>query len=270
MASAEEALRAGRTKEALSLLEQEVRGDPSDAKKRIFLFQVLCILGQWQRALTQLNVAAEIDGSALLMAEIYRRALPCEALRAEIFAGKRAPLLFGEPAEWVGRMVEATRLVAESRFDEATQVRSAALELAPAIAGTIQNKSGEHRFEWIADSDGRLGPILEAVIQEKYFWIPLAHIRQIEFEVPEDLRDLVWSPAKFVWSNGGSAVGLVPTRYVGSESSDDPAIQMARKTEFDEPADGFLLGKGQRMFATDDGEYPILETRQISLDPGSS
>ena len=47
-------------------------------KLRVFLFQLLCVLGQWERALTQLNVAAELDAQALAMAQMYREALQCE------------------------------------------------------------------------------------------------------------------------------------------------------------------------------------------------
>src|SRR5271169_5697033 len=58
--SAEDQVRAGDPAQALQLLQDRVRAKPGDAKLRIFLFQLLCVLGQWQRALNQLNVAAEL------------------------------------------------------------------------------------------------------------------------------------------------------------------------------------------------------------------
>ncbi|MHC4229658.1 MAG: tetratricopeptide repeat protein [Planctomycetota bacterium] len=58
---AEELLRSGQLHEALAALESEVRADPANAKLRVFLFQLLCVLGDWERALTQLNTAAELD-----------------------------------------------------------------------------------------------------------------------------------------------------------------------------------------------------------------
>jgi type VI secretion system protein ImpE len=66
-------------------------------------------------------------------------------------------------------------------------------------------------------------------------------------------------------ANGTELVGLIPARYPGSESSKDAAICLARKTDWQEYAAGWFLGLGQRMFATDAGEYPLLETRQIVL-----
>jgi protein involved in temperature-dependent protein secretion len=98
---AEEALKAGDPDLALTELTERVKRSPADARLRIFLFQLLAVLGQWQRALTQLNVAGELDAGALAMVSTYRDALSCEALRAHVFSGERDPLVLGEPADWV-------------------------------------------------------------------------------------------------------------------------------------------------------------------------
>ena len=58
-AAAAEALKQGNTATALQLLQTEVRNRPAEAGLRVFLFQLLCVLGQWDRALNQLNVAAD-------------------------------------------------------------------------------------------------------------------------------------------------------------------------------------------------------------------
>jgi type VI secretion system protein ImpE len=89
--SAEELLRQGRLNDAFAALKEQVRKAPANAKLRVFLFQVLAVQGDWERALTQLNTAAEMDASTLAMAQMYREALSCEALRAEVFAGLRTP-----------------------------------------------------------------------------------------------------------------------------------------------------------------------------------
>jgi type VI secretion system protein ImpE len=261
---AEELLRAGRLEEALKTLQEQVRNDPSNAKLRVFMFQLLSVLGLWDKALTQLNVAAELDAGNLLMAQMCGAALNCEALREEIFAGRRAPLLFGEPAEWVGWVVQAAENAAVGNYKAAQSLRERAFDVAPAIGGTIDGQS----FEWIADGDTRLGPILEAIVEGRYYWVPFAAIRSVRIEAPSDLRDVVWAPAQFTWANGGETVGLIPTRYPGSQSSDDSGVRMARKTEWTELEGGLIMGLGQRMFVTDQGEYPLLGTRGITLHTG--
>ncbi len=47
-------------------------------------------MGQWDRALTQLDVAADLDAGALAMAQMYREAIRCERLRAEVFDGRKS------------------------------------------------------------------------------------------------------------------------------------------------------------------------------------
>ena len=37
-------------------------------------------------------------------------------------------------------------------------------------------------FAWIADADMRLGPICEAVINGRYYWLPFVHIARIVIE----------------------------------------------------------------------------------------
>ena len=73
-------------------------------------------------------------------------------------------------------------------------------------------------------------------------------------------------PVHFVWANGGDNVGLIPTRYAGSEKAADPLIRLARKTDWQELAPGLFAGQGQRMLATDAGEYSLMDVRQIRLE----
>ncbi|MCY2996113.1 MAG: type VI secretion system accessory protein TagJ [Planctomycetota bacterium] len=273
--SAQQTLRDGKLDEALAELQQEVRRDPSDAKLRVFLFQLLAVQGQWDRALTQLDVTGELDASTLVMVQAYREAIRCEMLRGEVFAGKRTPLIFGEPPSWVALLMESLRLSAQELYAQAGSLREQAFEQASATPGVIRcgvrgtdqladETAQEEPFAWIADADTRLGPVLEAIVNGRYYWIPFERIRQIDFDPPEDLRDVVWMPAHFVWTNGGEAVGLIPTRYPGSAEHASPEVRLARQTVWTEREGGACFGFGQRVLATEGGEYALLSLRQIA------
>jgi type VI secretion system protein ImpE len=264
MMSAEESLRDGDLEQALAQLQDRVRKNPGDAKPRIFLFQLLSVLGQWERALTQLNVAGELDAGALAMVQTYREALNCEVLRSEIFAGRRSPLIFGDPEEWIALMLEALRATAEGQHERAQEARDKAFETAPTTSGTLDGQP----FEWIADADPRLGPLLEAIVNGRYYWVPFHRLQAIHIDEPADLRDQVWLPATLTFANGGEAVALIPTRYPGSEVSAEPGIRLARLTDWQELAPGAYSGLGQRMFATDQGEYPLMDVREVILNTG--
>lgn len=258
---AEQSLKDGKLPETLAQLQEQVRKDPSNPKYRTFLFQLLAVLGQWDRALNQLNVVGDLDAGSLAMVQTYRQALRCEVLRADIFAGKRSPMVFGDPEQWLALLTEALRLTAQGQYTQAAELRERAFEQAPASAGRIDGQP----FQWLADADPRLGPVLEAIINGRYYWIPVHRVRSLAIEEPADLRDLVWLPAQFVWVNGGETVGLIPTRYPGSEASDDPLLRLARKTDWQEHEAGTWLGLGQRMLATDQDEYPLLNVRHVEL-----
>ncbi|CAN5907383.1 type VI secretion system accessory protein TagJ [soil metagenome] len=252
-------LAAGDPQAALAQLQAEVRANPADPKRRIFLFQLLCVLGQWPRALNQLDVASQMDAEALPMAQTYREAIACETLRTEVFAGRKVPLLFGEPETWVALLIEALLRDGQGDATDARRLRDEAFEQAPASAGRIDGEA----FEWIADADMRLGPVLEAVINGRYYWVPFNRLLRVEIEAPEDLRDMVWAPAHLVFENGGDAVALIPSRYPGSEATGDGLLALSRKTEWNEPLPGFFTGLGQRVFAASGGDKPLLDARLI-------
>jgi len=63
----EDWLRGGDPSTALSDVQDQVRKNPANAKLRIFLFQLLAIEGRWDRALTQLKVAGDLDAGSLAM-----------------------------------------------------------------------------------------------------------------------------------------------------------------------------------------------------------
>ncbi len=262
MDGAVEGLRGSDVSASLAQLQDQVRQNPADPKLRVFLSQLLAVTGEWERSLKQLDVLGELDAAALPMVQTYRAALSCEALRARVFAGAQTPLVFGEPERWVALLLESLRLLGEGARGRAEELRAEAFELAPATAGRIDGEA----FEWIADCDPRLGPVLETIVNGAYYWVPFERLREIRIEAPADLRDVVWTPVQLTWSNGGQAVGLVPSRYPGSESSENPQIQLSRRTEWIEDGSGGVVGLGQRMFATDAGEYAIMDVRLITLE----
>lgn len=241
--------------------QNSVRGDPANAKRRVMLFQLMVLSGQWDRALTQLYVIREMDGEAGDLVRTYREVIRCELFRKEVFAGVKTPLVLGEPQEWIAKLSEAVRLLGQGNVAEAAALRAAAFESAPAVAGSMNGEP----FQWIADADVRLGPVCEAMLNGKYYWIPFERLSHIEVEAPSDLRDLIWAPAKLTFQGGGEQVAFLPARYPGSELAEDDDVRLSRKTEWRDLGADTHVGLGQRMLATDVGETAILEARAIEL-----
>ena len=261
--NANELFKAGQLAGALTALQGEIRAKPEDPRLRIFLFQLNCVLGRWEKALQQLQTVASLNAETMMLATVFRSVIGCEMLRQEVFQGKRQPLIFGEPAEWVSQLVQAGQLTARGEFAAAAELRTQAFAAAPASSGHINGEP----FAWLADADTRLGPVLEVILDSKYYWIPFTRIREITLTPPEDVRDLVWLPARFTWINEGQVSGHIPARYAGSDQAADDALKLARKTIWkNEPGETYL-GLGQRILATDQNEYPLLACHTIKFDP---
>jgi type VI secretion system protein ImpE len=261
--TAEEHLKSGDLAATLDALQTQVRARASDPKLRIFLFQLLCVLGDWKRAITQLKLCGELDAMAVPMAQTYREGIICEVYREKVFSGDKEPLIFGEPQAWTALLVEALKLQAGGNTAAAAALRTQAFEAAPALGGELNGT----RFDWIADADMRLGPMLEVVVNGKYFWMPFSVISLLEAEPPEDLRDTVWTPVTITLQNGGNIVALIPTRYAGTASQDKDGLKLARATDWRDLGEDTFAGLGQRLLATDAGDTALMDLRSLKMDP---
>lgn len=257
---------AGDLAGCLAQLQDEVRRQPADGKLRVFLAQLAMVSGNWERALNQLAVAAELDAGALPMLHAYRAAIQCERLRIEVFSGARSPLVFGEPLPWIAWLLQALQLQVAGQVHQAGALRAEALNVAQPVAGTLNGAV----FEWFADADSRLGPVLEVLLNGAYYWVPYERIQRVVIEAPADARDLVWVPAQFTWANGGESMGLIPTRYPGSELSADDTIRLARKTEWVSLGSEQYAGLGQRVLTSDAEEVGLLEIRELTLQTAAA
>lgn len=262
----EECLKRGDLAGALAQLQDRVRASPASAADRVFLFQLLAVLGQWDRAQKQLAVAGELDASLIITVNAYTTAIAAEQVRASVFRGERAPMILGEPPPWIGPLVEATRLSASGHHVAAAELQSGAFDDSPSISGTLNGVP----FEWIADADMRLGPCLEVIQNGGYYWVPFERIRELRSEPPANLRDLVWLPTQIEWSTGGKSPVFIPTRYPGTEGSTDDAARLARITNWLEVAPDMTTGIGQRLIVTNCGEFGLCEIRELLLGSRSA
>lgn len=259
---AEALLRAGRLDEALQALSAHVRGHPADAASRVFLFQLLAAAGQWERAASQLQASRRMDASNAVLEAAYGAVLEAERVRAAVFAGERLPTAIGEPEPWLVLLLQAAKLSAQGLHAPAAPLRAQAFEQAPATRGRIDGAP----FAWLADADPRFGPCLEVLIDGGYGWAPFSRIRELRLEAPTMLCDTLWAPATVTWSNGGQTPAFVPARYPGSEAAADDLLRLGRRTDWSQCDAQTWTGCGQRMLATDTGEYPLLDIRRIEFD----
>jgi type VI secretion system protein ImpE len=231
--TAKELFQAGKLNEAIEALGVEVRNNPTDARRRTFLFELLCFKGDYDRAEKHLNVLADSTPDSRIGAVLYFSALHAERIRQDLFEKKDYPVTpsTGNPR-----------------------------------GGTLNGQP----FEMLEDADPRVGPRLELFAAGAYLWIPLEHIEGIELEPPKRLRDLLWAPALVrtgpAFKDKELGEVLLPVLAPFSWKHADDNVKLGRATDWAD-LDGLSVPSGQRIFSVDGEDIPILEIRKIEFTP---
>lgn len=261
MADADELLRAGDLNGARASLVDQVKRAPSDQGARLFLLQLQCLCGEWDKAQAQLRTLASLSPEAQMLAVTYNAAIDAERERAEAFAGRAPPALLVKSSSWAGDLAAALAADARGQAEDAEAKRSRAFETAPDTPGEIDGVA----FDYLADGDARFGPALEAIVAGRWGLVPFDSLESVKSEGPRDLRDLVWLPAQLAFKTGQSVNALLPTRYPGSESAEDAALRLARRTEWADAPWG-MRGVGQHEWTLSGGEdVGLLSLRTLTF-----
>lgn len=234
----------GKLNEAIQSLAAELRDNPTDAKRRTFLFELLCFAGEFERADKHLNLLADVSGEAKMGAVLYMSALHGERIRHKTF----------EERDYPSHAIDESKL----------------------RGGKVTFTNGESKdFEWMEDSDPRVGPRFELFAAGAYLWIGYEHIQEIEFQPPTKLRDLLWRPA-FIRTGPsfkGTELGevLLPALFPFSHKQADDQVRLGRSTVWDTSGED-PIPYGQKTFLIDNQDYSIMELAKVEFnqDPEAS
>ena len=260
MADADLLLRSGDLDGARAALVEAVRTQPSDERARMFLFQLLAVSGEWDKARRQLAALAQLSGEAQMLSVAYGQAIDAEVERAAVFAGTaRGRQHVSSP--WAEGVLDALEHFAAGRIAQGDAARDAAFDAAPETPGDADGDA----FDWVADADARFGPTFEAIIGGRYGLQPFDQVERIEAEGVRDLRDTVWYPVQIFFRSGQSVAAFLPARYPGSETSGDPAERLGRATNWLDLPWG-ETGVGQHLWSLSTGEdRDLLSVRRLTF-----
>lgn len=232
---AQELFKAGKLDEAVQALTAELRDNPTDVKRRTFLFELLCFAGEYDRAERQLEALGRENREAELGSVIYRSALHAERMRQAMFQKKEYPK--PEPG----------------------------VSASSSVTGILNGKP----FEKISDADPRIGANLELYVAGSYVWLPYALLQSVEMQPPKRLRDLFWAPIKVRTSEAykGRELGEVYTPVLSPSSwqNADNNVRLGRVTAWEEDDAGEQIPVGQKMMLVDGEEVPLLEVRRLEF-----
>jgi type VI secretion system protein ImpE len=230
--TAKQLFEAGKVREAVKELTAYLREHPADSGQRTFLFELLCISGDYVRAEKQLRVLAQSNAETEMGAVLYYSALHAEKIRNETFEN---------------------------------QTFSAKGPSAP-FSGTLNGR----RFSSLRDADPDIGARLEVYAAGAYLWLPFEHIESLQMEPPKRLRDTLWAPAlvrtgpAFKSTELGEV--LIPVIYPFSWKNENEAVWLGRMTDWAADENGTEYPSGQKILLMDGEEVPLLEIRSLEFD----
>ncbi len=259
--NAKDLIRAGRLTEARAQLTSDVKAAPSDSGKRTLLFQVLAFLGEWDKAERHLDMIVTLDPKSETGAQVYKNLIAAEKERREVIERKRIPgFPSGAPA-YLDLYLTALDRLKEKKAEEASRLLTKIEQQRPLASGSIDGK----RFSGFSDIDAFLSCFLEAVVHDRYMWIPFESIGELSVTPPKSLTDLLWVPAQLSTWEGLSMHCYLPVVYPDSQTSEDDRVKLGRMTDWIPLGGSFFKGIGQHMFQVGEEEIPLLELREVTF-----
>jgi type VI secretion system protein ImpE len=261
-----ELIRAGRLSEAREQLIREVKSSPADLGKRTLLFQVLSFCGEWGRAEQHLDAIAVQDASKETGVQVYKNLLHAERERQDVAKLNRRPSFLPATPPYTEMYFTAWKEVIAKKIEEAERLFGQIDAQLPIPSGTVDGVG----FTGFQDTDAFLSLFLEAIVHDRYVWIPLGSIAELSISSPKTLFDLLWIPARLMTREGLSLGCYLPVLYPDSSLHEDEQVKLGRRTDWIALGGPFSKGMGQHVFQVGAEEKPILEIREVVFKiPGS-
>ena len=251
-------IKAGRLSDAREQLTGEVKAKPGDSGRRTLLFQVLAFCGEWDKAERHLDTIGAQDVAADIAAQAYKNLIHAERERTEVCKFKRRPSFLPETPSYLEMYCAARAKLDEQNIDEAKLLLDQVEAQRPVISGTVNGKS----FTGFKDTDTFLSIFLEAIVHERYVWIPFEAIRELIISAPKTLFDLLWITARITTWNGLTMNCYLPVLYPNSFLHEDDRMKLGRMTGWTSLGGQFTKGIGQHVFQVGKEDMSILEIRE--------
>jgi type VI secretion system protein ImpE len=264
--SATDLFKAGQLQDAIDAQLKEVKANPGDHGKRLFLFELLAFTGDLDRAARQIDVVNYGDMALDVAVLNYRKALDAERARRLLFSAGQSPEFLQAPPEHVKVRLDAVNRWREGQAEEATALLAKANEMAPVVKGVLNDTP----FDFLRDWDDLFGTVLEVFAKGKYFWVPLEQVETLALNPPRFPRDLLWFPARLEVHDGQKGEVFLPALYPGSHVHPDTEVRLGRKTDLKPLEGGAVLGLGLRTFFVDEETVSLLDWRMLEVDHGEA
>jgi type VI secretion system protein ImpE len=259
--TASELYKAGKLNEAIEAQILEVKSQPADHGRRLFLFELSAYAGDLERARRQIDVLKFEEVELEAAAKTYRGLLDAETARRKFFADGVEPKFLSAIPQHAAWRIEAVQALRNKQPTEASSLLAKADEARPTLSGKLNGKP----FASIRDCDDLFGDIIEVMANGNYFWLPLEQVESIVVSAPKFPRDLLWRPARLETHESAGDIFL-PSLYPGSHESGSDQVKLGKATDWIGGNGSPTRGVGAHMYLVDDDGVSILEWNELHLD----
>lgn len=239
-----------------------VRANPTNIPARIFLFELSCFSGDWDRADKQLDVIGHQDANAMIGSMIYRQNFRAERDRARYFSDGLKPGILAPPPPYVEDLIQANNRIREGNIAEARALLDQIEEDRPAFKAKVNGTE----FSDLRDYNDATMCIFEVIFKDSYIWLPIEHVQKIEFFKPKSLRDLYWIQAQVELVDGTNGEMFFPSQYSGSWKSDNDQVRLGRMTDWRDLGHDLFAGEGLKLFWMDGHDRSILDIETVEFE----
>ena len=238
-----------------------VKTNPTNEAGRIFLFELSCFSGDWDRAERQLEVIGNQDVNAMIGSKIYQGNFKAERDRLNYFSDGLSPEFMTPKPLYVDDLLTANNRLREGNDAEAREILDRVEEERPAFQVSINGEG----FSDFRDYNDLTMCAFEVIFRNSYLWIPFEQVQKIEFFKPKTLRDLYWIQANIELINGTSGEMFLPSLYSGTWKNDNDQIRLGRMTDWRSLGSDIFVGEGMRIFWMDGRDKSLLDIETIEF-----
>ncbi len=248
---------------ALEAALTEVRQKPTDVPARLFLAELCCFSGDWERAEKQLDTLSKQSTEAAMLIALFRQLLRGEIVRHQVLTEGRTPEIVTPLTPAMSKALEVITANRDGDLAKATELVIEMDSLQPPVKGVCDDQP----FETIRDLDDRTGPILEVITSSgKYFWTPWESLEYLDFDPPQRAMDLIWRRTKISVKGGPEGEVYIPTRYVSANETLNDLQRLGRSTDWVGDEGQCTIGRGGRTLLVGENDLSLMELGKLEFE----
>ncbi|MCC5853766.1 MAG: virulence protein SciE type [Alkalimonas sp.] len=256
MKKVKESIVQGHLLEAKQRLESLLKDDPLSLDLRSIYVELLCVIGELDKADQQLDMMVRQHPDCLMGAVNLRQLIRAQTARQDFYQGGMTATLFGEADASFEALLSLHLALREGDLTAAQQ----AAEQLESLRQPAQFELNGNTVQEVRDLDDSLAGYLELLGTDgKFYLAKFSEIESLELQPAKSIIDMAWRRVNISIVDGPQGEAFLPVCYIASDSE---LSRLGRETDWRQLGDHLVTGVGQKMLLVDEQALPLTQLRQ--------